>query len=505
MARNGPTSGQRLVVLNDRGGPAAHRAIGSIERQGAQVLHRYGDRVLICAAPPATARVLDQLPSVRAVHAAPIDRAPTRASASEELGIAAWNMRRSRDYADAKRERPRDGERWDLTGGLPEAPDGPGMVHVVEEQATEQRSFFQTDLSPYLLGSVAVGIVIVDGPTAGLKFSDAERTKVVAEVQEGLGWLAVQEPRASVTFAYDIRSVAITNPPDPAKSGYELLEAHWRDPALASLGFSASVLGARQYAEKIRSDLGTRWAYVAFFTKYPVEHFAYALKPKIVMHYDNNGWGPDNIDRVFAHESGHIFGAPDEYASANCSCTAKFGWFREPNGNCLSCTTTPVECLMAANTWAMCRHTPVHLGWRDSNNDGILDDTATGQLFDYRKLCSAVPLLCQLIGLSSEPPTAAAGQAGGGTGSGIAGITGVAGRPGRDPYAWPGGGVPMLLLERTLGPDELARVTQAAQAEEIEYLETVERRLRATLKQLRDYRESLEAGAGEDGRAGGRE
>ena len=58
----------------------------------------------------------------------------------------------------------------------------------------------------------------------------------------------------------------------------------------------------------------------------------------------------------------------------------------------------------------------------------------------------------------------------------------------------------MLLLERTLGPDELARVTQAAQAEEIEYLESVERRLRATLKQLREYRAALESGTGDGGR-----
>ena len=33
------------------------------------------------------------------------------------------------------------------------------------------------------------------------------------------------------------------------------------------------------------------------------------------MHLDNDGWGQSNLDSVFAHETGHIFGAPDEYAS----------------------------------------------------------------------------------------------------------------------------------------------------------------------------------------------
>lgn len=479
MARRSPTSRQRLVILSEADRPSTHRAMASIESRGAQVLHRYGERVLICAAPASAAGLLDRLPAVRRVYNARVERPPRNASPDEALGVAAWNLRRSASFTEAKANRPREGAAWDMTGIAPEAPDGPGMTHVAETEPAERRGIFGGDLSPYLIGSVAVGLVLVDGPTTDLQFSEAERTKVVAEVQEGLGWLAAQEPRASVSFAYDIKIVPISNPPDASKSGYELLEAHWRDPALASMGYAANIFGVRQHAERIRRDLGTRWAYVAFFTKYPVHHFAYALKPKIVMHYGNDGWGPDNIDRVFTHETGHIFGAPDEYASANCSCSAKFGWFREPNGNCQACATQPVECLMAANTWAMCRHTPIHLGWRDSNNDGTLDDTSSGQLFDYRKLCSAVPLLCQLIGISPEPPA-----------------VGVAARVSATPVAgeWPGGSVPMLLLERTLGPDELARVEAAARAEELEYLGQVERRLRAALREVREYRAILDGG-----------
>jgi hypothetical protein len=479
MPRRAPATGERLLVLDEGDGPAAHRAMGAVESRGAQVLHRYG-RVLVAAAPPGAAKALEAVPSVRGVHGATVVRPPRRASAIEELGIAAWNLRRSSAFAEAKAERPREGEAWDLTGTAPDAPDGPGMTHVAEEQPGDQRGFFLNDMSPYLLGSVAVGLVIVDGPTPDLKFTNDERTKVIAEVQEGLGWLATQEPRASVSFSYDIQNPTIDTVPNPSLSGYEFLEAHWRDPALISLGYAGNILGARQYAERIRRDLGTRWAYAAFFTKYPVQHFAYALKPKIIMHFANDGWGPDNIDRVFAHESGHIFGAPDEYGSSNCSCTAKFGWFREPNGNCQTCSSAPVECLMSANTWAMCRHTPIHLGWRDSNNDGMLDDTASAPLFDYRKLCSAIPLLCQLMGLSPEGP-------GGQT------VAGVARRTGREPADWSGGGVPMLLLERTLGPGELARVEAAARAEESQYLEQVERRLRATLRQVRAYRSTLES------------
>ena len=292
---------EHLVVLSDADGPAVHRAMASIEGRGAQVLQRYGDRVLICAGPPRALRRLDDIAAVRSVHAAPTERLPRSASAAEELGVAAWNLRRSRPFAEAKAERPRDGQAWDAPGDQPLAPDGPGMTHVVEPQPSAVRGIIDLDMSPYLIGSVAVGLVIVNGPTPDLQFSADERTKIVAEVQEGLGWLAAREPRASVTFSYDIRDVTIANGPDPNKSGYEQLEAHWRDPALASLGYMSNILGATQHASRIRHDLGTRWAYVGFFTKYPVAHFAYALKPKIVFQWPNDGWGPDNIDRVFTH------------------------------------------------------------------------------------------------------------------------------------------------------------------------------------------------------------
>ena len=306
MPSRAPDNGQQLVILADGNGPTTHRAMGAIEARGAQVLQRYGDRVLITAAPPKSAEAIDALKTVKAVHAAPVPRAPRGATEAEELGIEAWNLRRSKGFAAAKAERPREGVAWDQTGATPDAPDGPGMTHVTEAGPSGPSCLIGSDLSPYLIGSVAVGLVIVDGPTPDLKFSDEEKTKVVAEVQEGLGWLAQQEPRASVSFSYDIRNVAISNPPDPNKSGYELLEAHWRDPALISMGYMGNILGAKQHAEKIRSILATRWAYVGFFTKYPVEHFAYALKPKLIMQYSNDGWGPDNIDRVFTHETGHI-------------------------------------------------------------------------------------------------------------------------------------------------------------------------------------------------------
>ena len=89
---------------------------------------------------------------------------------------------------------------------------------------------------------------------------------------------------------------------------------------MAKLGYSADWNGVTAYPEDLRKDKGAQWSLIAFFTRYPLKWFGYAGRPRVVMHLDNGNWGQDNIDRVFAHETGHIFGAPDEYASSDCGC-----------------------------------------------------------------------------------------------------------------------------------------------------------------------------------------
>ncbi|MFF0747469.1 RICIN domain-containing protein [Streptomyces sp. NPDC004111] len=292
----------------------------------------------------------------------------------ELMGVEALRLRESAAYRSAKRSRPRSGESWDMAGCT-------SVVPRPEDIRASLGPGAAGPTSSYLEGSVAVGIVIVEGPTAGLKFSAAERTKVVAEVQNGLGWLASAAPQAAPSFHYDVHVVPLTVAPDPNAGD---LEALWRDPALAALGYPAGGTGVLQYAEHLRGTLGTRWTYVAFFTKYPLNHFAYAFigGPYLVMDYANDGWGPDNIDRVFAHETGHVFGAPDEYASSGCDCGGAWGRFGMPNGNCENCAQGGgVACLMRGNDFAFCPFTPAHLGlWLDSP----LISRATSKVADIR-------------------------------------------------------------------------------------------------------------------------
>ena len=322
---------------------AARAAHASATGPGA-VIHRYG-RVQIVAAPREGA----EAPPARAM-----DLAPGGLTEVERLGLSALRLRESREFRTAKRNRPRAGEPWDMPNCTTVVPIPAGARALRAAEAPT---------SAYLEGTVAVGIIIVEGPTADLKFSDDERTKVIAEVQNGLSFYATANPVAGISFTYDIQVVTVGTAPDPNAAD---LEALWRDPAMAALGFSADFAGVTAYVEDIRNRFGTRWTYCGFFTKYPLGWFAYASigGPRLVMQYANDGWGPDNIDRVFAHETGHIFGCPDEYASSGCNCGGSWGRFGIANGNCENCAVGGgVPCLMKGNTFAVCGYTPSHLGW----------------------------------------------------------------------------------------------------------------------------------------------
>jgi hypothetical protein len=346
------TEQERLVV---RSAPILLRGASEpAHHDDRLMLHRYGPLVEIQHA----SAMGGLAPSAAA---APARAAHAGLTFAEQLGVAAFNLRSSSGYRSAKARRPRDGELWDTRGCMPSQADTPAREALFPAGAPTTHDA-PAPGAAMLVGSVAVGVVIVNGPTAATQFTEEERVKVVAEVQAGLTWLGTQEPAAGVSWSYEINNVSI---PTAVDSSAEDDESRWRNPAMGQLGHRQDWQGVLDYVQAMRTRLGTRSAYCAFFVKgYPLWHFAYASAPRIVMDFANDGWGPDNIDRVFAHETGHIFSCPDEYAAAACVCTSQHGIYDEPNSNCATCAPGGgISCLMKANDWAMCSHTRRHLGW----------------------------------------------------------------------------------------------------------------------------------------------
>src|SRR5690606_22755625 len=135
-------------------------------RPHGQTIHRYG-RVRILAEP-----------EIEAAETAPprvVGEPPGGLNEVERLGLEALQLRLSDDYRSAKQRRPRDGEEWDM-------PDCTTVVHP-PDLSPGVRAEAAAPTSSYLEGTVAVGIVVVQGPTDDLRFTDGELVKVVAEVQ----------------------------------------------------------------------------------------------------------------------------------------------------------------------------------------------------------------------------------------------------------------------------------------------------------------------------------
>ena len=319
---------------------------------GQRPIHQYGSCVSILAVPKNVAGMQSPLGTPAAVEL----------NETEALGQLAFEIRQSPKFAHAKNRRARKNERWDF--GVNDvspniAPQSP-LVSSAEEQPLTMPT------SQRMTGRIAIGIVIVNGPDTDLKFSDTEKLHVVAEVQEGLSWLASLSAEAKVTWIYDLQDVNVQVLDNYPLGSYEEMEAPWRDPALQTMGFTSGFTGIREYIEDLRTKLRTDWTFSAFFTKYRTRHFAYATigGPRLVMQYDNDAWGPNNIDRVFAHETCHVFGAPDEYFGSGCDCGGSWGYYRVPNGNCEPCASGGgVDCIMRSNEWAVCPFTRAHLGF----------------------------------------------------------------------------------------------------------------------------------------------
>lgn len=153
-------------------------------------------------------------------------------------------------------------------------------------------------------------------------------------------YLFDKHPRRTLTDY--VRFSDITQPVDAGYPKYvggldkAGAEALWRDPALSLLGFGPGENGYNDYMDHLRQEMGTDWGILAFVTKYPIGWSAYAGPPKLVMAFSTN----ENFDRVFAHETGHLFWAPDEYSASNCSCEIDYGHFlKAKNGNCKLCAS----------------------------------------------------------------------------------------------------------------------------------------------------------------------
>jgi len=261
------------------------------------------------------------------------------------------------------------------------------------------------DTSEYMIGDVAVGIILLES-NGGIDpnsedWTPAEESNVVSEIQAGLNWWAAREPNAKLTFIYDIHYKVPTRYEPITRTGYHEFppgsqsgESLWIPEAMSYLGFSSYTnrwMNNLDYDNYIRITYSTDWAYTIFvvdssndadgaFLNAGYAAYAYVGGPYLVVTSTNDGYGINNLDAVISHETAHIFYALDQYYDPSRLCTEKSGYLNVENQNSLGNTPCAINVpsimkdgIVAYPIGAVDTYARQQLGWRDTDDDNILD------------------------------------------------------------------------------------------------------------------------------------
>lgn len=389
---------QVFVLLNTDAPQSLALAQEIITADGGQVTHTFPYQALIAKTPQVTIQYLTGLPNVAGIFTEQIELAQMDVYGPQARRLAeVWNNlilppSATVDMNLMAEEHPED---HNDTFIAPDLPSGDELNVLSESPVTP--GYFQT--SDYMAGSVAVGIILVESDgsidSSSEDWTAAEKQLVFSEVVAALDWWAKLEPRANLSFVYDDHfSNPLPTKVEPITRPY-YHQQYWISDAMAALGYNASsyFTRVRDYNNDLRAIYQTDWAFTIFVVDSSVDsdnrfsdgYFAYAYLggPFTVLTYGNNGYGPYNMDAVAAHEIGHIFNALDQYYNAYQPCTRRSGYLNIENqnsqyGNCASNATS----IMRGQTYpywvkAIDPYAAGQLGWRDSDNDNILDPLDT--------------------------------------------------------------------------------------------------------------------------------
>ncbi len=261
------------------------------------------------------------------------------------------------------------------------------------------------ETSLFMIGKSSVTVVLpesngsIDPNTEN--WNATEVNQVVQEVTEGTNWYIIREPRARLSFVYRFYQVQTSYEPINRPSIDECL---WINQIAQQFGYYSGTScsdNVRNANNAFRSQDNSDWGYTVFVVDSSNDldgsfsngqsAYAYLAGPFIVMTYDNGGWGINNMEKVTAHEMGHSFQALDQYLAqisnspscnpnnVNAQCTQTSGFLNIENQNCeiASCLINQPSIMkwhnVAYPNGTIDVYARGQLGWRDANNDNILD------------------------------------------------------------------------------------------------------------------------------------
>lgn len=263
------------------------------------------------------------------------------------------------------------------------------------------------DTGEYMLGDVYVNVVLLESdptkPTLGggpadpnlENWSSEEVTDVTGKVNQALDWwkgtLYEQFPKTPADLLkFDVGISTF-------QTGYEPISrvsddfSLWVSDYLGSVGVGASnwSSGIRAYNHQLRTQHGAEWAFTMFVVDNSNDSdggfatggtftnaFAYAGGQFLVV-------PASRPTSSYAHEVGHMFWALDEYAGSDYQ--RHRGYYDTPNSNSVSnpdlgpdgqapsIMSNSTSMQSAFNDHTSSPSTLEMIGWKDQDNDGIMD------------------------------------------------------------------------------------------------------------------------------------
>jgi hypothetical protein len=237
------------------------------------------------------------------------------------------------------------------------------------------------DTSEYFAGEISLAILMLEsvgGADPDLEtWNNTERAAVQSEMNQTITWWAAQNPYANISFnlvVYTYLPTVYEPIIHPSPFTDPTWEQIWVSDAMAQLGFYQGdwMERTRDWEDYLRLAYGTDWVYTVFVIDSSNDSdgcfsdgycaYSYLGGPFCVVTYDNDGWGINAMDQVFAHETGHIFWATDEYNGVT-----------EYSGYLNAADVEGSGCLMDTDALTLSSGTMLQVGWRDSDGDTIPD------------------------------------------------------------------------------------------------------------------------------------
>jgi hypothetical protein len=236
--------------------------------------------------------------------------------------------------------------------------------------------------SERMMGTVATTLIFVESDGSGADpdtytWTDQHVQDYIAGVNTGLAWWSSKSRMYNDCWvAFYVRYYPPTDPRCQQRREMVLHPSgdvrYMVEDVMANFGYGGYHMTAVDAFNTVqRATYGTEWSYTAFVAYNPspapdqltdgYSAFAYRWGPYTFLLYRSYGW---DVEQVFAHESGHIFGACDEYAGGcnvtSCTTVCANGVV---NGNCEECAAS-VSCMMLNNSFTLCSYTDDHVGWQ---------------------------------------------------------------------------------------------------------------------------------------------